>query len=129
MEKTKAWKLYESGKKYNNQMKPNYYDMVDTHWGMFNGDQWRNVDVENMPKPVFNIIRRTLTFLVASLTSSKSKLHFEPLTGLEGLDPFDDASIANAQVENLLEKLKFDSKLKDALFDAANTGDGACHLY
>lgn len=129
MEKTKAWKLYESGKKYNNQMKPNYYDMVDTHWGMFNGDQWRNVDVENMPKPVFNIIRRTITFLVASLTSSKSKLHFEPLTGLEGLEPFDDASIANAQVENLLEKLKFDSKLKDALFDAANTGDGACHIY
>lgn len=129
MEKTKAWQLYESGKKWNNQLKPNYYDMYDTNWAFFNGDQWRNVDVENMPKPVFNLIRRTVTFLVASLTSTKSKIRLEPLEGLNGLDPFHDSNIANTQVSNLLEKLKFDTKLKDALFDAAITGDGACHIY
>jgi hypothetical protein len=129
MDKTKAWKLYESGKKYNNQLKPNYYDMVDANWAFFNGDQWRNVDAENMPKPVFNIIRRVITFLVASLTSSKTKIHFEPLQGVKGIDQFDPSQMATAQVNNLLEKFKFDSKQKDVLFDAANTGDGATHLY
>jgi hypothetical protein len=128
-DKTKAWKLYESGKKYNNQLKPNYYDMVDANWAFFNGDQWRNVDAENMPKPVFNIIRRVITFLVASLTSSKAKIHFEPLTGTEGIDQFDDSQLATAQVNNLLEKFKMDIKIKDVLFDAANTGDGAAHFY
>jgi hypothetical protein len=128
-DKTKAWKLYESGKKYNNQLKPNYYDMVDANWAFFNGDQWRNVDAENMPKPVFNIIRRVITFLVASLTASKAKIHFEPLTGTEGIDQFDDSQLATAQVNNLLEKFKMDIKIKDVLFDAANTGDGAAHFY
>jgi hypothetical protein len=129
MDKTKAWKLYESGKKYNNQLKPNYYDMVDANWAFFNGDQWRNVDAENMPKPVFNIIRRVITFLVASLTSSKTKIQFEPLQGTEGLNQFDPSHMATAQVNNLLEKFKFDIKQKDALFDSANTGDAAGHFY
>jgi hypothetical protein len=129
MDKTKAWKLYESGKKYNNQLKPNYYDMVDANWAFFNGDQWRNVDAENMPKPVFNIIRRVITFLVASLTSSKTKIQFEPLQGTEGLNQFDPSHMATAQVNNLLEKFKFDIKQKDALFDSANTGDAASHFY
>ena len=128
-DKTKSWQLYESGKTYNNKLKPNYYDSVDANWAFFNGDQWRNVDAENMPKPVFNIIRRTITFLVASLTSSKTKIHFEPLTGTEGIDQFDDSQLASAQVNNLLEKFKMDTKIKDALFDAAITGDAAAHFY
>ena len=129
MEKTKAWKLYESGKTYNNKLKPPYYDATDANWAFFNGDQWRNIDAESMPKPVFNIIRRVITFLVASLTSSKTKIHFEPLTGTEDIDPLDDSQIANAQVNNLLEKFKFDMVIKDILFDAAVTGDAALHFY
>jgi len=129
MSKTKDWRLYENGKTYNNKLKPPYNDVVDTGWAFFNGDQWRNIDAENMPKPVFNIIKRVITFLVASLTSTKTKIHFEPLTGLEGMSELDDASIANAQVNNLLEKMKFDIKIKDLLFDAAITGDACLHFY
>lgn len=129
MDKTKAWKLYEAGKSYNNKLKPNYYDTVDANWAFFNGDQWRNIDAENMPKPVFNIIKRVITFLVASLTSSKVKIHFEPLTGKEGLSPLDDSAIVSAQVNNLFEKFKMDTRIKDVLFDAAISGDGCAHFY
>jgi hypothetical protein len=129
-EQTKDWKLYEAGKKYNNSLKPNYFDTVDANLAFFQGDQWRNLEAENMPKPVFNIIKRVITFFVASLTSSKTKIHFEPLTHSETEeDPMNPSEFANAQVNNLFEKFKMDFKIKDTLFDAAVTGDGCAHFY
>jgi hypothetical protein len=130
-EKTKDWQLYESGKKYNNSLKPSYYDTVDANLAFFEGDQWRNLEAENMPKPVFNIIKRVGTFFVSSLTTSKTKLHFEPLLNAdngesEELSPSD---FANAMVSNLFEKFKMDFRIKDALFDGVKTGDYCAHMY
>jgi hypothetical protein len=129
--KTKDWQLYEAGKKYNNSLKPSYYDMVDANLAFFEGDQWRNLEAENMPKPVFNIIKRVGTFFVSSLTTSKTKLHFEPLLYAsngesEELTPSD---YANAMVSNLFEKFKMDFRIKDALFDGVKTGDYAAHFF
>jgi hypothetical protein len=127
---TKDWELYEAGVRYNNRLEPNYYDTVTANQEFFSGNQWRNLQVEKLPQPVFNIIKRIITFQVASLTSSKTKLHFEPLTHSEMPEgELDPADIANAQVQNLLEKFKMDFKIKDALFDAAITGDACGHFY
>jgi hypothetical protein len=132
-EKTKDWKLFEAGKKYNNSLKPSYYDTVDANLEFYAGNQWRNLDADNMPKPVFNIIKRVVQFMVAQLISSKTKLHFEPLLNADNGDSKDDqptpADIANAMVSNLFEKFKMDFKIKDALTDGANTGDYCAHLF
>jgi hypothetical protein len=130
-DKTKDWQLYLAGVKYNNNLKPNYYDMTSANWAFFSGDQWRNLETEGMPTPVFNVINRVITFQVASLISSKSRLHFEPLLKTDdgqkqGLDPSD---FANAEVENLFEKFKMDFFIKDALFDAAISSDACAHFY
>jgi hypothetical protein len=132
--RTEDWKLYDAGKQYNNKLKPSYYEQVDANIAFFHGDQWRNLDVANMPTPVFNIIKRCISFFVASLTSSKTKLHFEPLMLANNQDSrmqreVNAAEIANAQVSNLLEKFKFDFKIKETLFDGAITGDSAAHFY
>lgn len=129
-ERTKDWDLYEAGKKYNNTVVPNFYDTVDANIEFYSGNQWRNLEGDELPKPVFNIIKRIISFQVASLTSSKTKLHFEPLidTEAEG-EELTPADLANAQVSNLFEKFKMDFKIKDALFDAAITGDACAHLY
>jgi hypothetical protein len=129
--KTKDWQLYEAGKKYNNQLKPNYYSTVDANLAFFQGDQWRNLENSDMPKPVFNVIKRVIQFFIASLTSSKSRLHFEPLLNTDDGNQTDltPSDFANAEVENLLEKFKMDFKTKEALFDAAITGDSAAHFY
>lgn len=129
---TKDWALYLAGKTYNDRLTPSYYDTVDANLAFFEGDQWRNLKADNMPKPVFNIIKRVITFQVASLTSSKNKIHFEDLLNVPRNPEVDTpslAEIANAQVQNLLEKFKFDFKTKEALFDAAITGDAAAHFY
>jgi hypothetical protein len=133
-EKTSDWKLFEAGKKYNNNLTPSYYDTVDANLEFYSGNQWRNLDADNMPKPVFNIIKRVVQFMVAQLISSKTKLHFEPLLNADNGDKqVEDeptpADIANSMVSNLFEKFKMDFKIKDALTDGANTGDYCAHLY
>lgn len=134
-DKTKDWELYEAGKRYNNRLTPNYYDTVDANIAFFNGDQWRNLPDNDMPKPVMNIIKRVITFFVASLTSSNAKIHFEPM--LYAPDAPDEtmkheknaSEIANAQVKFLMEKFKMEFRVKDALYDGANTGDYCAHFY
>jgi hypothetical protein len=133
-EKTSDWRLYEAGKKYNNSLTPPYNDNVDANLEFYAGNQWRNLEADNMPKPVFNIVKRVVQFMVAQLISSKTKLHFEPLLNADNGDKqVEDeptpADIANSMVSNLFEKFKMDFRIKDALTDGANTGDYCAHLY
>ncbi|WP_308636115.1 hypothetical protein [Paenibacillus silvisoli] len=134
-DKTKDWQLYENGVSYNNRLSPNYYETVNANWDFFSGNQWRNLPDSDMPKPVFNIIKRVITFFVASLTTSKAKIHFEPMmyshetpdTGR--VSDAIAAAIANKQIDALFEKFKMEFRIKDALFDSAITGDAAAHFY
>lgn len=132
---TKDWQLYEAGVQYNNRQEPNYYETVNANWDFFAGNQWRGLPESDMPKPVFNIIKRVITFFVASLTSSKAKIHFEPMMyDKDNPDPSrqndaQGAEIANKVINNLFEKWKMEFRIKDALFDAAVSGDAAAHFY
>jgi len=128
---TDDWKLYEAGKTYNNQLKPNYYNTVDANIAFYEGDQWRNLKADNMPKPVFNVIKRVINFQVASITNNKTKLHFEPILNADDSndEEFSPADFANQEVATLFDKFKMDFKIKDSLFDAAITGDACAHFY
>ena len=135
--KTRAWELYEKGRQYNNSLVPNQYRLVNTNIEFFAGNQWINVPMtpamSRLPKPVFNIIKRVASLFVAGLTSSGTTIHFEPLSYYDGenqKDPENNAAeYATAEVENLLEKFKFEYKIREALFDGAQTGDYAAHFW
>ena len=134
---TLAWKLYEEGRLYNNNLVPNQYNVVNTNTEFFAGNQWINLPdtpaMRGLPKPTFNILKRVASLFIASLTSSGVALRFEPLAYYDGsnlADPdHDAAAIANAEVGNLLEKFKMDYRLRDALFDGAISGDYCAHFY
>ena len=134
---TQAWKLYEDGRNYNSRLVPNQYNLVDTNTEFFIGNQWLHLPdtpaMRGLPKPTFNILKRVASLFIASLTSSGAALRFEPLAYYDGsnvTDPYHDASVfANAEVANLLEKFKFDYRVRDALFDGAQTGDYCAHFY
>lgn len=87
----------------------------------------------SLPKPVFNIIKRIVSAFVASMTSSSTRISFEPLSYVQ-TDSFRDenlktADVANREIENLWDKLRFDFRIREALFDGAVTGDYCCHFY
>ena len=134
---TKAWQLYEEGRRYNNSLIPNQYDLVKTNTEFFAGNQWLNLPdtpaMRELLKPPFNILKRVSQLFIASLTSSGVTVHFDPLTHYGAgfmTDTGEDASVfANAEVLNLLEKLKFDYHIRRALFDGARTGDYCAHFW
>lgn len=134
---TRAWMLYQNGISYNNRLIPNQYNVVNTNQEFITGNQWINLPTgpagSKLPRPVFNILKRVASLFIASLTSSGTAIHFEPLayyTGGDTPDPDHNAAeVANAMVETLLEKFKFDYRVRDALFDGAVTGDYCAHFW
>ena len=125
-----AWKYYEYGRLFNNNLTPNQYTMVNTNNEFFIGNQWihmpDNEAMRRLAKPTFNIIKRVTSLFVASLTSSNTTISFEPLSYQNDGEA---ASFATAEVRNLLEKFKMDYRIRDALFDGAITGDYAAHFF
>ena len=131
---TEAWRLYEKGRTYNNQLIPNQYRVVDTNTEFYTGNQWVNCgDCGNLPKPVFNILKRITDLFIASLTSSNITVRLEPLAYADGsgeTDPDADAtSVANAEVKNLFEKHRYDYRVREALQNGAVTGDYCAHFW
>ena len=134
---TRAWELYELGRNYNEQLTPNQYTLVETNTEFFIGNQWLRLPntpaMRGLPKPTFNILKRVASLFIASLTSSGTAIRFEPLAYYDGSnvkDPDHDAAkFANAEVSTLLEKFKFDYRIRDALFDGATTGDYCAHFW
>ena len=134
---TLAWQRYEAGRRYNNSLVPNQYNLVNTNVEFFAGNQWLHLPqtaaMSRLPRPTFNIIKRIASLFVASLTSSGITMQFEPLTNYEGTNPQDPddnpASYATAEVQNILEKCKMDYRAREALFDGAQTGDYCAHFY
>ena len=153
---TEAWARYERGRSYNNRLTPNQYNLVNTNIEFFAGNQWVHLAqtpaMQRLPKPVFNIIKRVASLFVASLTSSAASVSFDELSyyaaeELQGMgmaggaspspteqagrtgEELNGAEVATAEVQNLLEKFKMDFRIRDALFDGAQTGDYCAHFW
>ena len=137
---TKAWQRYEQGRNYNNRLTPNQYDLVNTNIEFFAGNQWLHLNqsaaMQKLPKPTFNIIKRVTSLFVASLTSSAASISFDELSHYSSTnlqtgtgDSENAAAVATAEVQNLLEKFKMDYRIREALFDGAQTGDYCAHFY
>ena len=136
-ELTTDWQKLLDGRKYNNSLEPGYNDSVNLNIEMYNGNQWKNVENNGMPTPVFNIIKRAITFFVASITSSKTAIKLEPLEFAEEeeqqtpemQDQQQASDITTGEIANLLEKFKMDNRIRDALFKAATMGDVYSHIW
>jgi len=134
---TALWHYYELGRSYNNQLVPNQYQLVNTNIEFFAGNQWLHINetpaMQKLARPTFNIIKRVTSLFVASLTSSNTTINFDSLSYADGdnmKDPDSNAAvIATAEVRNLFDKFKMQYRIREALFDGAQTGDYCAHFY
>jgi len=132
---TRAWRLYEEGRSYNNSLTPNYYSLVDTNTEFYAGNQWVHLPqtpaMRRLPKPTFNFIKRITNILVSQITSGGVSINLEPLS-YYGSGEGEDVSpteFAQAELNNLLEKMKINYRVRDAMFDGAQTGDYCAHFW
>ena len=132
MESKDLWQKYEKGLSYNSQFRPNknYYEAIKVWNSFYNGDQWLGLEGDQkLPHPTFNIIKRIIEFLVASLTSSNIAVNIEPLENVvpEGSPASQVGDFLNAEIKNVFEKVNFEYKVKEILTDGAITGDLCFH--
>ena len=113
----------------------NYYDVIDTNIAFASGDQWRNVQADGLPKPVFNIIKRVKQFKIASLKGDAISITIQPMeyrpqtNDVNMMQKVKDTDLANAEVKNILENINFDAKSRTLLSDGFDTGDWCLHWY
>ena len=132
MESKDLWQKYEKGVTYNGQFRPNknYYESIKVWNSFYNGDQWLGLEGDQkLPHPTFNIIKRIIEFLVASLTSSNIAVNVEPLENIATEDSaeFQVGDFLNAEIKNVFEKTNFEYKIKEILTNGAITGDLCFH--
>lgn len=135
--KTRAWRYYEAGRAYNNGLTPNQYRTVNTNVEFFAGNQWLHIPetkaMSRLAKPVFNIVKRVTNLFVAALTANETTISFDSLSYYDGenlSDPTSNAAeYATAEVRNLMDKFKMNYRVREALFDGAQTGDYCAHFF
>ena len=129
----KAWKQYEAGKDYKRRI--GLYETVRRNERFYRGDQWQSGEGGDLPRPVFNVIRRVIDYLICSVASTNLSIRFtdENLPFLR--DPKEAAalrqalSILSANANYRWEQSEMDKKLFRLLGDAAITGDGVLYCY
>ncbi len=132
-ETTKTWQQYEAGKDYKRRIR--LYDRVRTNEKFLIGEQWQNADGTDLPKPVFNVIKRIVDYLICTMISSRVSIIYTD-EDLPFIDDTEKKKIIKDGIDLLTknasyrwEKCKMDKILKDVLYDAAISGDGAVYSY
>lgn len=130
---TKAWSEYEAGKEYKRRI--GLYETVRRNERFYRGDQWRGAEGLDLPKPVFNIIKRVTDYLVCSVATGNYSLAYTD----ENL-PFCASESERAAIKRALdvmtqnakyrwERCRMNSMVYGLLLDAAVSGDGVVYCY
>lgn len=130
---TKTWQQYEAGKEYKRRI--GLYEKTRANERFYRGEQWTGQEGAELPKPVFNLVKRIVDYLVCTVASGKYVLSYTD----ENL-PFNSRAVSVRAIKKALEVLtgnaryrwercKMDSLVYSLLLDAALTGDGAVMCY
>lgn len=130
---TETWKHVTALQGYNTRI--NYYAMVDENLAYVSGDQWRGVEANGLPTPVFNILKRTRDYKVSSIMSQKAKATYSVANiNANTQDEVETqvlqlVDIMNNYMEIKAEQEKLDDKLRECLHDGFACGDYYIYTY
>ncbi len=129
---TTAWQQYEAGKEYKRRI--GLYETVRKNERFYRGDQWYRND-SDLPRPIFNLVRRIADHLVGSVLPNTLSIHYSD----EHL-PFIEDPTCRQAVENGLRLLEQNAAYRwkqhhlnavahQALLNAAISGDGIFYCW
>ena len=129
---TKAWQLYEAGKDYKRRI--GLYETVRRNERFYRGDQWHG-STSNLPRPVFNLIRRITDYLVCSILPGDLSIRY-----CDDKLPYLENEEIRSQVIEGLEILERNAAYRwkrgnlhalsmRALLNAAISGDGVFYCW
>ncbi len=128
----KAWRQYEAGKAYKNRI--GFYERARENEAFYRGEQWKSSEGRGLSKPIFNLVRRIIDYLVCSICGSDISVRItdDSLAFATEEQRAASEAICDTLTKNTAyrwEKCNMDSKLHKVLTDAAISGDGAFFCY
>lgn len=127
---SKTWLQYEAGKDYKRRI--GLYRTVRENERFYRGDQWYAVESGNLPRPIFNVVKRVVDYLICSIAPEKVKISYTDENMPYLKDTVDSQRVCSLLTDNARyrwEKSKMDSKLYRLTSDAAISGDGVIYCY
>ena len=130
---TKAWERFEAGRDYKRRI--GLYQTVRENERFYRGDQWHGVDPGGLPTPVFNVIKRIVDYMVSSVASQPVSIAYSddsmPVTEMcENKKQLQKGiKLLNGNAAYRYDKCKLDVLIRQALLDAAISGDGVFYCY
>jgi len=128
---TKTWNQYEAGKEYKRRI--SLYETVRRNERYYRGDQWSSGG--DLPKPVFNIVRRVADYLIGTVSSGRISIRYTD-DNLPFARSSDESALISAGVDTMTknaayrwERCKMDHVINSILKDAAISGDGIIYCY
>lgn len=129
---TKTWQQYEKGCNYKRSI--GLYEKVRLNERFLRGDQWQGSGGD-LPRPVFNILRRIVDYMISTVFSKKVVIkytdddipYYQDDESREKLKNATDLLSKNAAFR--WERCKMDKILRRSLYDAAISGDGVVYSY
>lgn len=125
LEADKIWREYQEGLAYKEGL--DLFDTVQQCEDFFVGDQWKGCEAKDLDKPVMNILRRVVTFFVASIVSDDIGISLETFDRDPAAQPV--LRMLEDQLDQVMENAKLRAKLRQAIRDAAVDGDCCLHYW
>lgn len=123
-----AWNAYRRGLDFNEQIKLD--DTVKANENFYIGKQWEGVQANGLPTPQFNILKRVIGFVVATITTDNIKVSASALSNGAYGDGFEKAvKIVNDEYEALNEINDLPALARSFARNAAVDGDACIYTY
>lgn len=129
---TPAWQLFEAGKEYKRRI--GLYETVRQNERFYRGDQWYGND-SDLPRPVFNIIKRITDHMVSSVVPGDLSIRYtdDKLPFLESASKrqrvTEGISILNRNASYRWKRDNMQALAHRALLNAAISGDGVFYCW
>lgn len=127
---SKTWLQFEAGKDYKRRI--GLYRTVRQNERFYRGDQWHMIESSNLPRPVFNVVKRVVDYLICSIVPQKVDIVYADETLPYIKDSSHSKTVCRILTNNARyrwERSKMDAKLYRITSDAAISGDGVLYCY
>lgn len=123
-----AWDFYEKGLEFNNSI--NLDETVKANENFFIGKQWEGVQANGLPTPVFNILKRVVGFIIATITTDNLKVNVTALSNSVGTDSYRECvRIVGEECDALMVHNNVPALVREFARNAAVDGDGCIYTY
>ena len=120
-----VWGEYQKSVSYCQNI--NLFETVQRNEDFYVGDQWKGVNAPDLDKPVYNMLQRPVSYLIASIISDNVGIKYSPFE--EEADGKELMEMLEGQTRKIMDLAKMNQLLREFLQNSCVDGDGCLHFW